>query len=418
MRVISTIVLLVWTIVLQAQTGSYLEDLATLKSILQKTPSYKDQIQGDKLAAYNALYARLVADTTGNITGYKYFYNLAQLVFPLKDNHLGFYQVSDYSNFKNKDAIENYIKTAAFSAYPSYEIDIDSLKAAMAQKPFDSIEGIYHYDKFYSVGLFKSGDKEYTGVVLDSDINLWQKGQVAMHLYEYKPRRFKAIYGHPLFKNFLLQPNEKYNNQSLLNSYFYSSYSQNIYSKRLPYRSYADLPKNAQRFELKNINDKVQYLLLRSFQATASTMQRSKIFYDSIKNLLKAPNLVLDLRNNEGGAKKQAGKYFKLLKKYSKKGKLYVLVNNETISQAEIFTLRLKKVKNVVTIGQTTKGMLAYGSNYGKRERLPGQKVEIYITDMRGKPEYLRYEDEGISPDIYLDDRSDWIDQTLQILGM
>jgi hypothetical protein len=43
-------------------------------------------------------------------------------------------------------------------------------------------------------------------------------------------------------------------------------------------------------------------------------LPRSNNFHDSIENLLKAPNLVVDLRNNEGGAKKQTKKYFKLLK--------------------------------------------------------------------------------------------------------
>ena len=398
------------------QTNKYLADLAALKMVLQKTPSYKSQIKDDKQAFYDTLYERMTSDTTSNPNGFKYFYNLSQLIFPLKDNHLGFYQVANYDNFKNKEKIDSFITTKEFMDYPTCKINIDSLRNELAKKTADSVEGIYHYGKFYSVGLFKSSDKEYVGVIIDSDVNLWRKGQVAIHLYEYAPNGFKAIYGHPLFKNFILQTNEKYRNQSLVNSYFYSSYSQDIYSKQLRPVDYVNLSKNASKFKLKKITDDVQYLLLRSFQRNNATTQQSNNFYDSIKNILTANNLILDLRNNEGGATKETIKYLKLLKKYTRNGHLYVLQNNETLSQAEIFILRLRKLKNVTTVGQTTKGMLTYGSNYGKRVRLPSGRFEIYPTDMNGNTKLLQYEDNGINPDITLRDDKDWIEQVVDVI--
>ena len=362
------------------------------------------------------MYERLASDTLGNPHSFEYFYNLSQLIFPLKDNHLGFYQIADYDNFKSKERIDSFIATKEFLDYPTCKINIDSLKTELAIKPVDSVEGIYHYGKFYSVGIFKRSDKEYVGVIVDSDVNLWRKGQVAVHLYKYAPNGFKAIYGHPLFKNFILQTNEKYRNQSLVNSYFYSSYSQDIYSKQLRPVDYVNLSKNASKFELKCINDDVQYLLLRSFQRNYATTQQSQNFYDSIKNILTAKSLILDLRNNEGGAKRETRKYLKLLKKFTRNRHLYVLLNNETLSQAEIFTLRLKKLRNVTTVGQTTKGMLTYGSNYGKRERLPSGRFEIYPTDMNDNAKLLQYEDYGISPDIILRNDKDWIEQVVEII--
>lgn len=416
MRIILISVFCSLTAVLNAQTNTYLADLAALKSILQKTPSYKAQIKGDKQSRYNSLYDRLILDTTNNPSTFQYFFNLSQLLFPLRDNHLGFYQLPNYANFKTKESIDSFTKTKEFLDYPAIKINIDSLKEVLAIKPDSSMEGIYHYGKFYSVGLFKSSDKEYIGVIVNSEVNLWQKGMVAIHLYEYSPNLFKAIYGHPLFKNFILQTNEKYRNQSLVNSYFYGSYSQDIYSKQLQQNDYINIPKNISKFELRNINDNVQYLLIRSFQRNKTTMQESKKFYDSIKNTLTASNLLLDLRNNEGGARKETKKYFTLLKKYTKKGHLYILLNNETLSQAEIFTLRLKKLKNVTTIGQSTKGMLTYGSNYGRRQKLPSGKFEIYPTDMKGNKKLLQYENYGIIPDISLNQNSDWIGQVIKII--
>ena len=394
----------------------YRSDLAALQSALQKTPSYKTQIKGEKVAAYSSLYERLAADSVANPNSFQYFYNLAQLLFPLRDNHLAFYQLPNYTSFRNKTSIDSFVATKEFSDYPHLSIDIDSLKEELNMKPLDSVEGIYHYDRFYSVGLFKTSEKEYVGVVVDSDINLWTKGQIAIHLYEYGPHLFKAIYGHPLFKNFSLQSNEKYRNQSLVNSYFYGSYSQAIYSKQLNDTDHVNLPKNSSKFQLKSYDDAIQYLRIQTFQRNNMTTNASMIFYDSIKNALRAPNLIIDLRNNEGGAKKEARKYFSLLKKYSKKGRLYILLNNQSLSQAEIFTLQLKQLKNVTTVGQTTKGMLSYGSNYGRREQLPSGIFEIYLTDMKGKASLLQYEDYGISPDITLHDHSDWIEQVVDII--
>jgi C-terminal processing protease CtpA/Prc len=145
-------------------------------------------------------------------------------------------------------------------------------------------------------------------------------------------------------------------------------------------------------------------------------MQKSKDFYDSIKNLLIEPNLILDLRNNEGGANKVSKKFLTLIREYTRKGKVYTLVNNGTLSQGEIFTLQLMRLQNVKVLGQTTKGMLTYGSNYGKREKLPSKSFEVYITDMKGDKRLIPYENYGINPEIVLTDRKDWIEQTVEII--
>ncbi len=400
----------------KAQTNTYLEDLSALKSILQKTHSFKVQIKGKKLDDYIDLYNRLSLDTTSDPNSYKYFYNLSQLLFPLRDNHLGFYQLPNYKNLKTKEAIDSFVKTKEFYLYPTYKINIDSLKIELSKKPADSIEGIYHYDKFYSVGLFRSGYKELIGVVLDSDIKLWRKGQVAIHLYEYIPNHYKAIYRHPQHKGFLLQTNEKYENKSLVNSYFYRSYSQSNYTKEPGHVDYVNLPTNSSKFELKTISDNIQYLLIRTFQADLRTILSSRKFYDSIALALNRKYLILDLRNNEGGAKKEMKKYFSLLKKYAKHGHLYILLNSGTASQAEIFTLKLQKLKNVITVGQTTMGMLTYGSNYGKRIKLPSGMFEIYPTDMKGSKKLLQYEDYGIKPNIILKNDRNWIEQVTELI--
>ena len=127
--------------VAQAQTSTvYQEDLIGLQKILQKTPSYKDQMKGEKLDAYNLLFEQLHSDTLQNAFNYCHFYNLAQLFFPIRDNHLSFYQNNNLPNQNN---------------FPRFTGNIDSLKANLATRSLDSLEGIYHYDTAYTVTFFK-----------------------------------------------------------------------------------------------------------------------------------------------------------------------------------------------------------------------------------------------------------------------
>jgi Peptidase family S41 len=402
MKYLQLLFLIIIFVTSQAQTNNtYKSDLIELQSILQKTPSYKDQIKGQSQITYNSLFEKLLSDTVKNASDYKYFYNLAQLFFPIKDNHLAFYQIANFPSSTD---------------FLTFKGNLDSLKFVLASKPLDSLEGIYHYDKYYSVGLFKVDKTEYIGVVLETEITNWKKGQIAIHLYEYLPNYFKAIYAHPKFKNYNLYPIERYTHHSLINSYFYSSFSEKVYSKTQGQTDVTNLPKNREDFSFKNIQPGIQYLHIKHFSANRVKMQISKEFYDSIKNLLTEPNLILDLRNNDGGAIKASKKFLKLIKKYTKNGQVYVLINNGTLSQGEIFTLQLKQLQNVKVLGQTTKGMLTYGNNFGKRERLPSQSFEVYITDMPGDKRLIPYENYGINPDIILLNTRDWIEQTIEII--
>ena len=422
MKLFFSLLLTLLFITLQAQTNNtYLADITSLRDILQKTPSFKDQIKGQSLTAYNELFGKLKSDSITNISDYKYFYNLAQLFFPIRDNHLAFYQTIDESNFKDKSAFDKYITTKEFKDFPKYNINIDSLKEALGNKSIDSIEGIYYLDTLFSVGIFKAKSNEYIGVVLSSKITvwrnlIWEKGQIAIHLYEDLPNHFKAIYADPVMKRLILFSNEKFKNSSLINSHFNGVFYNSCYSKLTSQIDYINLSKNIYDFHFKNIDASIQYLHIKHFSADPIDIQKSDSFYDSIKNLLTAPNLILDLRNNNGGANKVSNKFLKLVKRYVQNGKVYVLVNNGTLSQGEIFTLQLKQLPNVQVFGQTTNGTLMYGSNYGKREKLSSQAFEVYITDMNGDKRLIPYEVYGVNPDITLTDSKDWIDQTIEII--
>jgi hypothetical protein len=414
-KVLSVIFLTIFSAHLSAQAvNNYISDIDKLYSVLKNTPSFKDQIKGKKLRDYLKLYESLKQDTAGIRTDYDVFYKLAQLFFPFRDNHLGFYQfpnsVLDKAAISDSMAVRNYRASKTFQDYPTSYINVDSLELALQGRPKDSIEGIYFYDSYLKVGLFRPGiEDQYLGVVLATTLPHWNKGQIAIRLYEYLPNYFRAVYGHPVFKGMTLTNNEKFRNHSLINSYFYSSVTEAVYKKDPDEPDFVNIGNHEPEFQFKNLNTVIQYIRLGNFSAKTSAMKVSQEFYDRIKDSLAAPNLIVDLRNNTGGAFKVSKKFLELIKSFSRKGKVFVVINNGTMSQGEMFTLQLQKLPNVITYGQTTRGTVAYGSNYGKTERLPSGRFQVYITDMKDKGNYLPYESYGVVPDIALGNDGDWI---------
>ncbi len=394
--------LLFWSNIHAQVNNTYLADLQKLYETLQGTPSFKAQIKGRQFTEYQALYEQLKKAEVGPVSDPRHYLNLVQLFFPIRDNHLGFIQIDQLPHP---------------DVYPSFKGNLDSLKAELAKKPLEQVEGLYQYGGAYSIGFFKSADQEYLGVIFDSKEPHWKNGEIAARLYETAPHTFRAVYAHPKTKNLIWYPIEKYQHYSLLNSYFYVSFNNAIYSKVSRDKDHVNIPNGAQPFRFKSIAPHVQYLQIKHFSAMTEALQQSKAFVDSIKNLLTAPNLVLDLRNNGGGSTKAANLYLNLLKPYSKANKIYVLINNGTISQGEIFTLQLMKWKNVQVLGQTSRGTLAYGSNYGKWEKLPSGAFSLYLTDMGGSKERLAHENIGVQPGVVFSGERDWIEQVLEVIG-
>ena len=407
----------------QAQSASaYINDIDKLYATIKKLPSYKDQIKDDRKIEFEKRYNELRQDTSNLKSDDVVFSRMTRLLFPLKDNHIGYHQsLSLYpnkSNLADGDFIKKYKASDAFINYQRTNLNVDSLRQALTIKLKDDVEGIYYYENYLTVGLFRTAKKDsLIGVVLTTSMPTWEKGQIAMRMYEYGPNKFRAIYSHPLYKMLIYYANEKFARQSLLNSYFYSSVSEMVYSKNPWEINHVDIPTTDPPFQFKTINKNIQYIHLGNFSSYPAEMVKSEDFYNQIRDSLKAPNLIVDMRNNTGGGEKVSGKFLKLLKKYADKGSMYIVINNGTISQGERFVLSLKKLKNITVLGETTQGKIAYGSNSDKTITLPSGKSAIYITDMKDPDNYLDYEDIGINPDVYLATYKDWVPQVVELIN-
>ncbi len=378
-KIIFALLLLVNVFAASAQEARNVADLDFLYQAIKKMPSFKVQLRNDK--NYIALYQNLRADLadTNELAVYKKLY---QLIAPIKDNHLGFYKLVD-TTVKSKPIV--------------LKINTDSLRQVLLKRPLNDLEGIYKVDE-HEFAVFKSADHEYTLLYLKTKI-------VTGFLIETPHQSLDFISLTGGNRGMVLARNVKHVNGNFTTI--------NLYKTAKP--KFGNLAIGKTNFEFKKLSNVVDYLRLSSFSSTNTNIAASIAFLNSVKDSINAPNIIVDVRNNSGGGFKTSKRFIDFLTKYI--GKIFLLQNVKTGSNAEKFIIRLKDRKNVITLGETTVGTLAYGSNYGKTLTLPHHKFEFYPTDMKADRADLAYESVGVKPMVVLDYFSeDWISQTLKYI--
>ncbi len=349
-------------------------DIDALYNAITQTKSYKDQLKNNK--AYYQLYSELKRTLT-DTNEFEAFKQLYRLIAPLKDNHLGFYRTPDTVH-----------KWPAIKA----KFNLENLKNA----PIDSLEGIY-YVQGSEFAIYRTAQEYHIANV--------KTGLLSGYIFKTSHSSFDAI----LFSNgkvpYILIRNVKLVDGDLIGTPF----------RKFTTPNYALLNDVKGSYEFKSLNDQTGYLRLSSFASNTKNIEKATAFYQQIVDSLKHPFLIVDLRNNGGGGYKTSQQFISLLKKY--KGKIYILQNAYTVSNAEQFILKVKKLKNVTTLGTETRGQITYGNNYGDNILLPSKRFTFYPTDMNGRKEELAVEDIGIKPDVRLiASKADWIAQTLDYI--
>jgi hypothetical protein len=391
---------------LAQQKSVYQKDLDSLYNALQETPSYKEQMTGPKKIAYEQLYEKLKTQQIRK-SNFDTLYQLSALLYPIRDNHLGLFETPRKGSAPavlTDSASSGKLKPSSdFKYFPLPIRNVDSLSVVLKRKVLNDVEGIYFQGAFKIGIYFDAKADRYIGIILASSSPIWKKGEMVLLLYKVKTDLYRGVYANLSSKQLYFVKNEKFSAGRLL------SFGSKMNSPQL--MGHVNYKKPL--LELRTIDSNIQYLRLGNFHTSDEELLAGQQFYNKIKDSLFAKNLIVDIRNNPGGGFKASGRFLSLLKRYSQDGKIYALINGRTVSNAEQFTLRLKSFNNVVTLGETTMGMITYGSNYGKNIILPSGRYTFYPTDMRDSGNYLEYEDEGIKPDIVLNQESDWIEQVV-----
>lgn len=374
-----TLIIVLLGLVAFAQQDQNQADLEALYQAVQKMPSYKKLLKGK--SNYQQLYQE-VKEKLKDADERTAFMQLSRLLYFINDNHLGFYRTPD---------------SALKTAYVTLPVNIDSLRKQLAQKDKNELEGIYYMGD-YDFGLYTTDQQHYKLILLKNGILM---GEIIKTPYggydgvQYGGRHVP----YQLIKNVRLI------NGQLIGMPFVKSRA----------KRFSTLAKSAESFEYKDLNEDVGYLRLSSFSADNANVKKSEAFFKTINGRLASKYLIVDLRNNMGGAYKTSQKFIDLLKKY--KGKIFILQNAQTVSNAEQVIIALKGQKNIVTLGEQTKGMITFGSNYGKTILLPSGRFTFYPTDMIGVDRDLAYESKGVDPDVPLNPyQGDWIEQALEYI--
>ena len=385
------------------------EAAQALKKELLKTTSAKAQLKGRARDAYNHIYNEVVAATTEIKDTAGCFTLLTRLVEPLRDNHLFFSEKADVvlegSELTDSNWISRYRSSPAFINFPSLDINLDSLSERLEKKPPQSAEGVYYQQRYQRIGVFQyPGSDTMYGVVLETYLPNWDTGHLLFKLWQEEPGRYAAISSNMLQKTLEYQRHIRFVNGDipLLNLV-----------RDISATNHANIAPDKPLFDFKTLDPYTDYIRLGSFAVNNIITPQAKTFLKRIKDSLNADNLIVDLRNNGGGGFVTSRPFLKLIKKHARKHRVLLLMNYHTISNAEQVVIRLKKRKNIHTLGQPTRGMITYGSNYGNHAPVAGSSFRLYGTDMKGHKKDLRYEDKGVTPAIILDSSKDWIEQTL-----
>lgn len=397
------LVLLIVSNPIQSQTCDCKKDLDFIVEKMERMPSYKKQIKGVKKIEFQKTYNTLISQMKQPLQLEDCYKLLIQQTLLVNDIHSNLDVIEDVlskEDLQDSSKVSAFKLSDAFKKHPKTSLDLNELKQTLAAKSVDDIEGIYGYGDLQKIGVYYSEDKkELIGVLLENTLNHWEVGEirfVATHtngvkynLYYYdvntrKPGFVKSI--------------------SLDNSRLWSY-------KKVGNTSNVELPIEDQSdWEFKKLNDDTQYIYFGHF---GNSKKKEHIaFYKDVERQLTDKNVIVDLRSNGGGNKKFSDVYLKLLKNKN----VYILTNCFTGSNGEQFTLKLRQLKNAKHLGQTTRGVIAYGKNYGYNYNTPSGYFNFTPTDMNFH-RLIEFEGKGVSPQIPLNFNEDWITQTLAIIA-
>ena len=393
----------------QAEKCDCKKDLDFLVEKMKAMPSYKHQIKKpNKEAFFKTQYDKIADQLTAPIEVYKCYILLNEMMATVKDVHATVTFEKSYikeEDFQNEKVIDSFITTSTFKNHPRSARNIENLKAELALKPTDSLEGVYYYGDILTIGIYKTEGKNYEAAVLSSNTKLWEAGQIVAFISKDLDNQIN-----------IARYSIKTYNLRYLKSLAIEHGRVISFRKNIAHRDYSMKVKENGNWEYKRINDETSYVFFGSFNSFSSKNRAAySKFYADTRNKFNTKNIIIDLRNNEGGNDKLSDPFIKYFKK--SKANIYILTNLFTGSNGEQFTTKLKKIKNAKHLGQSTWGIISYGFNRGYRFPTPSGNFKVRPTDMDFHNVFFKYEGVGVAPEIKLDPKTSWIDQTLEIIA-
>jgi len=390
----------------QQATCDCQKDLNFLVKKLRKSPAYKNDFRGNK-DAFDQKLSPIASKATSQMPLFDCYLLLGETIQLINDRHNIVYGNAkfDAEMLENQDKLAAFQETVLFEMYPDFSGDLENLKSNLSKKPAQSMEGVYYAGRSLEVGVVKNNPSDdYKMIVLRSDLPLWKEGEQLGILKLNGKNRALAVIGNYTTKT-PVPITTGFKNGEFMSLSLKKDTTQ-ISNWRA---AFAD---NTYHFE--QLNPEVSYIKAGDFSGFYPVLGEAEKFYEELKKRTIADNLIVDLRDNGGGGDRNSDILFEILENLKNDTKLFVLVNQNTGSNAEQFAVRLKKAKAATILGDRTKGAIAYELK-GDISILPSNFFKVYLSSKRHR-EYLPYEGVGVAPDVYLDYSADWLQQTRNLI--
>ena len=390
------------TMFAQSKTCNCKTDLDFIVEKIKRMPSYKKQIKGDKLDQFITKHNVLSEKMKQPILIEDCYKMLLEQMSLINDIHTSLSFNSIYlakEVINDEQLLTNFKNSSTYINHPKTTHNPLELQNVLALKDVTDLEGIYNYKKDQKIGVyFAENKRDLIGVVLESNLNHWEVGQIRFYANHTLNNKYNLYYYNAVTRSPGFVKSLTFENGRL---WHFKKEGTNNHELSID---------NQPEFNFKQISDDTQYLYFANF----SNRKKSELikFYKDVEHKISAQNIIVDLRSNSGGNKKFSDPFLKLLKDKN----VYILTNSFTASNGEQFTVKLKGLKKAKHLGQTTRGVIAYGKNYGYNYNTPSGCFKITPTDMNFH-KYIEYEGKGVEPEIPLDFDKDWIEQTLEVIS-
>ncbi len=387
----------------QDEPCNCITDLDFLDKKIRKAPSFKKN-----RADYLSYLPEAREKGQSLSSDYDCLVLLNKVMLKINDNHSKIYGVDNGAIDEirnNPERLRDFKNSVLFNSYPRPSMDLDSLKRTLETKALEDLEGIYKKGNKLSIGIFFiEEENHYQAIVLESEIPVWQVGEIIYTMVPYG-NNYLMIVGGDIETKRMITYTERIEMGFFLTMGFQKDIAKTNYSLSI----YPD-----STYLRQELSSEITYLKIGSFNSWYPTLSDAESFYKSLVGTLSKPHLIIDLRDNGGGGDRNSTILLKIIKKYLKENQVYILTNHRTASNAEQFVFKLQNKKNVIVVGARTNGTIAYELK-GESDILPNDRFLAVFTSKRHK-KFVQIESVGIEPDIKFNIETDWIYQLVEFI--
>ena len=363
----------------QTKSSDCIKELGDISELIKNAKSYKRQIKREHKKAEFEKWKEEIKNEIQNDSLSNYFCPgyLQKYISFIKDKHNRIYYTPD---------------TVSLSV-PTYKRAIDT-----TQIDKDEVSGMYYMgtDK---IMVQKENDQLWYGIILESDLEEWPKGKIRLRIHKKAGGDFDV---YEFYRSgFLAYHKNVEISKGRIHSTFWNKQNEYFFNKNFE-----------ENFTYKEINPSFDYIGIKSLKRSTSLMKEADNFYSKYLPILNKENIIVDLRNNTGGAIKQAKPLIKALKRNKDIRRIYVLINFKAASASELAVLELKKDKRTIIAGENSFGAVEYGyGNNSFSDKTNSLKFEVDFSTEHNCRKCAKYEGVGITPDYKLNNDTDWIEQ-------